>query len=96
MGRAKVKFEIEDKGDHFVIFRGKQRTIMTAMSWDRDVTELICATLNNIETAATNRQQLKAEIASVLQTAIGFLKLGARKNFVLKAVLEELRQLSAI
>lgn len=37
---------IEERRDHFVIFYGKQRTIMTAMVWERWVAELVCGILN--------------------------------------------------
>jgi len=60
MGRAKVKFVIEERKDHFIIFRGKQRTIMTVIVWDRWVAELVCATLNTWEKVATYLQQPQA------------------------------------
>ena len=45
----KIKFEIEEHKDCFVIFRGKQRQTMTAMVWDKWIAELVCSTLNTWE-----------------------------------------------
>jgi hypothetical protein len=49
MGSAKVKYVIEDKGEHFVIFRGKQRTLMSAVVWNSNIAEAVCAALNKME-----------------------------------------------
>jgi len=61
MGRAKVKYEIDVRKDHFIIFRGKQRHVMTAMVWQGWVAELVCATLNTWEAVATITQLAKVD-----------------------------------
>lgn len=42
----KNKYEIVKNKDHYAIFYGKQRHIMTAIVWDIWIAELVCSTLN--------------------------------------------------
>lgn len=55
MGGEKTKFEIDDRKEHYIIFRGKQRQLMTAMVWDRGIAELVRAALDDLEAGRTVR-----------------------------------------